>query len=424
MTEFTVTGIRYQFPAELTYEERTEAAKQYVASLQKGTPVVLVAEPENPMDANAIAVYIDYERMGYIDKEETHVVRTLLDENQQCDALVERNDGHITLFVTIPGAAEKAHVMNSRPRILPASPLGEEVRMPFTKAESTLQLVATRLLKTELKQENLQELLKLSARYVSLLKLSICHDDCIWLNSIRKKLDKVELLSKEWAMTKEEAELLSDVYKKVRACAGDMHRTSDHWPERVFKQHLNTIRGDKAITGHLFNKYCQTFLSGKDFAEADKQRMNLELERLRLWLQEMPWSELRNPEDLDAMALKVNYLGLSRTELYDLFSVILLVEKLDEILDGGSFSMEEVTEQLLPIFYNDRVAVRDFLSNCLNRKPQEITKQVYELVQKRVISDISAHRPLWQVLHDYDIYEKTESNWNDQLKKESIRNKK
>jgi len=38
MTEFTVTGIRYQFPAELTYEERTEAAKQYVASLQKGTP--------------------------------------------------------------------------------------------------------------------------------------------------------------------------------------------------------------------------------------------------------------------------------------------------------------------------------------------------------------------------------------------------
>ncbi|MCR5535383.1 MAG: HIRAN domain-containing protein [Bacteroidaceae bacterium] len=416
MTEFTVTGIRYQFPAELTYEERTEAAKQYVASLQKGTPVVLVAEPENPMDANAIAVYIDYERMGYIDKEETHVVRTLLDENQQCDALVERNDGHITLFVTIPGAAEKAHVMNSRPRILPASPLGEEVRMPFTKAESTLQLVATRLLKTELKQENLQELLKLSARYVSLLKLSICHDDCIWLNSIRKKLDKVELLSKEWAMTKEEAELLSDVYKKVRACAGDMHRTSDHWPERVFKQHLNTIRGDKAITGHLFNKYCQTFLSGKDFAEADKQRMNLELERLRLWLQEMPWSELRNPEDLDAMALKVNYLGLSRTELYDLFSVNLLVEKLDEILDGGSFSMEEVTGQLLPIFYNDRVAVRDFLSNCLKMKSTQITDMVNRLVKDRVISDQSKGRDLWQVLHDYGIYTKTESNWNMRVK--------
>ena len=208
MTEFTVTGIRYQFPAELTYEERTEAAKQYVASLQKGTPVVLVAEPENPMDANAIAVYIDYERMGYIDKEETPMVHTLLDENQQCDALVERNDGHITLFLTIPGAAEKPHVMNSRPRILPPSPLGEEVRMPFTKAESTLQLVATRLLKTEPKQENLQQLLSLSARYVSLLKLSICHDDCVWLNSIRKKLDKVNLLSREWTMTKEQAEAM------------------------------------------------------------------------------------------------------------------------------------------------------------------------------------------------------------------------
>ena len=416
MTEFTVTGIRYQFPSELTYEERTEAARQYVASLRKGTPVVLVAEPENPMDANAIAVYIDYERMGYIDKEETPMVHTLLDENQQCDALVERNDGHITLFVTIPGAAEKAHVMNSRPRILPPSPLGEEVRMPFTKAESTLQLVATRLLKTEQKQENLQQLLSLSARYVSLLKLSICHDDCVWLNSIRKKLDKVNLLSREWTMTKEQADTLNDVYKKVRACAGDMHRTSDHWPERVFKQQLSTIRGDKSITGHLFSKYCQTFLSGKDFAEADKQKMNLELERLHLWLQEMPWSELRNPADLDAMALKVNYLGLSRTELYDLFCVILIVEKLDEILDGGSFSMEEVTEQLLPIFYNNKAAVRDFLSNCLRMKSTQITDVVNRLVKERVISDRSKGRDLWQVLHDYGIYTKTESNWNMRVK--------
>ena len=416
MTEFTVTGIRYQFPSELTYEERTEAARQYVASLQKGTPVVLVAEPENPMDANAIAVYIDYERIGYIDKEETPVVHTLLDENQQCDALVERNDGHITLFLTIPGAAEKPHVMNSRPRILPPSPLGEEVRMPFTKAESTLQLVATRLLKTEPKQENLQQLLSLSARYVSLLKLSICHDDCVWLNSIRKKLDKVNLLSREWTMTKEQADTLNDIYKKVRACAGDMHRTSDHWPERVFKQQLSTIRGDKSITGHLFSKYCQTFLSGKDFAEADKQKMNLELERLHLWLQEMPWSELRNPADLDAMALKVNYLGLSRTELYDLFCVILIVEKLDETLDGGSFCMEEVTGQLLPIFYNNKAAVRDFLSNCLRMKSTQITDMVNRLVKDRVISDQSKGRDLWQVLHDYGIYTKTESNWNMRVK--------
>ena len=167
---------------------------------------------------------------------------------------------------------------------------------------------------------------------------------------------------------------------------------------------------------HLFCKYCQTFLSGKDFAEADKQKMNLELERLHLWLQEMPWSELRNPADLDAMALKVNYLGLSRTELYDLFCVILIVEKLDETLDGGSFSVEEVTEQLLPIFYNNKAAVRDFLSNCLRMKSTQITDMVSRLVKDRVISDQSKGRDLWQVLHDYGIYTKTESNWNMRVK--------
>ena len=136
------------------------------------------------------------------------------------------------------------------------------------------------------------------------------------------------------------------MYKKVRACVGDMHRTSDHWPERVFKQHLQTVKADKEITDHLYQKYCKTFLDGKDFNEADKNRVRLELGRLRLWLENMPCSELRNPNDLDAMALRVNYMHLSRTEIYDLFSVLLLIEKLDEVSDGRTFDEEEVIQKL------------------------------------------------------------------------------
>ena len=38
----------------LSYEERTERAQRFVEALEMGTEVMLVAEPENPMDDNAI----------------------------------------------------------------------------------------------------------------------------------------------------------------------------------------------------------------------------------------------------------------------------------------------------------------------------------------------------------------------------------
>ena len=70
MTEYTITGIRFQMAGE-SLEEKTETAESFVAKLKKGQLVMLMAEPENPFDTNAIAAYIDYERVGYINKEET-----------------------------------------------------------------------------------------------------------------------------------------------------------------------------------------------------------------------------------------------------------------------------------------------------------------------------------------------------------------
>ena len=61
MTEFAVTGIRYQMGEHLSYEEKGAAATAFVASLKIGQPVVLAFEPDNPGSPNkAIAVYINY----------------------------------------------------------------------------------------------------------------------------------------------------------------------------------------------------------------------------------------------------------------------------------------------------------------------------------------------------------------------------
>ena len=46
----------------------------------------------------------------------------------------------------------------------------------------------------------------------------------------------------------------------------------------------------------------------------------------------MKWCELRNPQDLNLMGSKVYDLGLSRQELYDLYGVLLLIEKLEKVM--------------------------------------------------------------------------------------------
>ena len=415
MTEFTITGIRYQIGDHLSFDEATEAAKQFVAGLKKGQQVMLVAEPENPIDQNAIAAYIDYERIGYIDKEETEELHPLLDENHQRNAIVERTDGHITVFISIPGATENIKTQASRHRILPESPLGDNVYMPYTKAESKLQLIASRLSGIDINKENLQEIIRLAEHYVQLLKISICHEDILWMNKIAKKLDKVYVSHQALGMSEAEMEKISYIYNKVREAVGDMHRTVEHWPERVFADHLEKIRKDESVNYHLYRKYCDAFLSGKNFSEVDKAKVAEEHQRLCNWLKGMKWSELRDPQNLQAIGLKVNYLKLSRRELYDLYSVLLLIEQLNPLLKGVVTNQDEIVAKLRPIFFGDDHEANCFLMDIQDMKPTQITDKVNKMVKEKKISDVSRKRDLWMILHENHLYDKSESNWNSQV---------
>ena len=294
MTEFTITGIRYNLGNFASIDDATAAAVEYVAGLKKGQKVLLVAEPENPVDPNAIAVYIDYERRGRIDREETSEIHPLLDEDHQCEAEIVRTDNHITAFVTIPGAPDSHRKAKEHQRVLPESILGDNVKMPFTTEESNLQVIARNLLRMEVDSNNYRSFIQLAERYLPFLKLSICDDECFWMNRIAKKLNRVYSKRKELGMTDEEAE--------------------------------------EALSLYLYEKYIETFLNHQDFAEADKAKMAAEYERLSGWLRNLEWSELRNPDDLQTMGFKVYYLGLSRQELYELYSVLLILEKLKEQL--------------------------------------------------------------------------------------------
>ena len=95
MKEYSVTGIRYQMGSHLSAKERNDAAEKLVRGLKEGTKVLLMAEPDNPVDSNAVAVYINYNQMvGYIAREQCTEVHEHLDMNGQGEAVVCGNDEH------------------------------------------------------------------------------------------------------------------------------------------------------------------------------------------------------------------------------------------------------------------------------------------------------------------------------------------
>lgn len=329
MTEFTVTAIRYQMDEHLSFEEKGARAVAFVASLKIGQQVVLVFEPDNPGSPNkAIAVYIDYKRIGYIADEECHIVLPLLNEGR-AKATIVRKDDHVTFFVSIPGMSDIHKISPSNKRVLPESPLGSSFRMPFTKDENALQLIASELVEIETNKENLPEIMLLTKRYVPLSKISICREDRLWRSMILKKLEHLLGKSQVLGMSDVDKSEMETLCLTLRGVVGDMHRSSEHWPERVFVNHLELLRNDESVNSHLYKKYCETFLNDKPFDEVDKDIIKAEYERLSSWLRSLEWSELRNPKNLMSMGFRVNYLDLSRWELYDLYSVLLLLEKLE-----------------------------------------------------------------------------------------------
>ena len=77
---------------------------------------------------------------------------------------------------------------------------------------------------------------------------------------------------------------------------------------------------------------------------------------------------------------------------------------------------ENTVAQLKPIFYGDEDEARAFLLRVQDMKAIQITTLVNTLVSEKKISEMSRHRELYTVLNGCGIYDKSESNWNQQVK--------
>lgn len=79
-------------------------------------------------------------------------------------------------------------------------------------------------------------------------------------------------------------------------------------------------------------------------------------------------------------------------------------------------SNEELIKRLKPIFWNEEEEAKAFAESIQGLTSLQITQRVKLLVHEKKISDLSKGRTLWEVLHDFGLYTKSESNWNQQVK--------
>ena len=120
-------------------------------------------------------------------------------------------------------------------------------------------------------------------------------------------------------------------------------------------------------------------------------------------------AEVWDIAELSLVKLKIQTIGM------------LSMEWLEQQANGGqSLNTDEpqsaIVDRLKPIFYGSEEEARAFLKSIQGMKPKQITDKVNQLVGEKKISELSKHRDLWKVLHDCGIYDKTESNWNMQVR--------
>lgn len=332
MARYEVTGLRYQMEGQ-TLDDKTLAAEDFLGGLKDGTPVTLVAEPDNPIDENAIAVYIKYRHSGYIKHECCDEVMPLLDSNGHCEAVVCGNDGHLTFTIDIPNAPDNVQAPAEAKRCLPESVLPRELIIPFSKEERQLQFVALKLDGLLVKEDNVDELIEMTNVYLPLSRLSLSKDDNLWRDHIYKKVAKTLKLS----ITDEQKRELEQARDTLCDTQGDFHRTHENLLGKVFEQQLGQLSQQAEKEDGLYAKF-------EEYLTSSKKAQSEVIESLKGWFAEMPQVKLRDYHNHDQLAMSLNYLKVSRRELYEVYSAILLIERYGE---GGADNVKS-WEDLLP----------------------------------------------------------------------------
>lgn len=343
--KFVITAIRYQMPGK-DFDEQSHNAQEFVAQLPIPSTVYLKREPDNIYSPNAIAVYYqNYNKIGYVSENYTKEIQRVFPQEQSSTTIKAKvigKVGYITLTADVDIPKECLLPPEPYKRKIDPSPF--DISMPFMEEENKIELVASLLLSRDFKDEDAEELIRLSEHYCAQIPLTLCDVDCKNTSRILNKLK--DFTNNHSAISSSTKKKLENLCHKIQNLVANIHREEDR--NKIYETHL--VRMKEFFSNEkdgFFKRYDDNYLkSPLNLAETDV--IKSEINRLTAWLDKVPRGifHSHNLRKKD-IAPQMRYLHLSRREMYDIMGTELVVLRLKEQLYQNELieNQESYTEQ-------------------------------------------------------------------------------
>lgn len=363
---FEITAIRYQMPGK-NFEEKTQNAQKFVAQLPIPSMVYLKREPDNVYSSNAIAVYYqNYNKIGYISENYTKEIQRVFPQEQSSTTIVKAKVigkvGYITLTADVDIPKECLLPPEPYKRKIDPSPF--EISMPFMEEENKIELVTSLLLPRDFKDEDAEELIRLSEHYCAQIPLTLCDVDCKNTSRILNKLK--DFTNNHSAISSSTKKKLENLCHKIQNLVANIHREEDR--NKIYETHL--VRMKKFFSNEkdgFFKRYDDNYLK-VPLGLAKTEVIESEINRLTAWLDKVPRGifHSHNLKKKDIIP-QMRYLHLSRREMYDIMGTELVVLRLKEQLYQNELikNLESYSEQQNAV--PDEVCIPDDCRDAINK---------------------------------------------------------
>lgn len=376
---FVITAIRYQMPGK-NFEEKTQNAQKFVAQLPIPSMVYLKREPDNVYSSNAIAVYYqNYNKIGYISENYTKEIQRVFPQEQSSTTIIKAKVigkvGYITLTADVDIPKECLLPPEPYKRKIDPSPF--DISMPFMEEENKIELVTSLLLPRDFKDEDAEELIRLSEHYCAQIPLTLCDVDCKNTSRILNKLK--DFTNNHSAISSSTKKKLENLCHKIQNLVANIHREEDR--NKIYETHL--VRMKKFFSNEkdgFFKRYNDNYLK-VPLGLAKTEVIESEINRLTAWLDKVPRGifHSHNLKKKDIVP-QMRYLHLSRREMYDIMGTELVVLRLKEQLYQNELikNLESYTKQQNAV--PDEVCIPDDCRDAINK----VMKPTFTLPNKVV----------------------------------------
>ena len=324
-------------------------------------------EPDNVYSSNAIAVYYqNYNKIGYISENYTKEIQRVFPQEQSSTTIVKAKVigkvGYITLTADVDIPKECLLPPEPYKRKIDPSPF--DISMPFMEEENKIELVTSLLLPRDFKDEDAEELIRLSEHYCAQIPLTLCDVDCKNTSRILNKLK--DFTNNHSAISSSTKKKLENLCHKIQNLVANIHREEDR--NKIYETHL--VRMKKFFSNEkdgFFKRYDDNYLK-VPLGLAKTEVIESEINRLTAWLDKVPRGifHSHNLKKKDIVP-QMRYLHLSRREMYDIMGTELVVLRLKEQLYQNELikNLESYSEQQNAV--PDEVCIPDDCRDAINK---------------------------------------------------------